>query len=103
MVKLIPYGIRRNCSGRMSLPSRRRPDKEHLRHIMIARFGRDELVLGESVPLPEGKFRYFRDIRQEMYRELIGLIRRHFGEQGAARIELAMEPGYIWRNTGLTG
>jgi len=74
-----------------------------LREVMVDRFGRNELVLGEFVPSPDGKFRYFRHIRQEMYRELIWLIRQHFGKESAAKTELAMEPEYIWRNVGLAG
>lgn len=66
-----------------------------LREIIIERFGRDELILGEFVPSPDGKFRYFRHIRQEMYREVVGLIGEFFGEETSLRIELAMEPPYI--------
>ena len=74
-----------------------------LREIIIDRFGRNELVLGEFVPSPDGKYRYFRHVREEMYRELIGLISEHFGERGISRTELSMEPDYIWRNVGLAG
>lgn len=67
-----------------------------LREIIVERFGRDELVLDEFVPSPDGKLRYFRHIREEMYREISGFARKFFGEDSLAKIELAMEPEYIW-------
>jgi len=66
-----------------------------LREIIIERHGRSGLVLGEFVPSPDGKLRYFRHIRQEMYREMIGFIREFFGEETRSKIALAMEPEYI--------
>jgi spore photoproduct lyase len=72
-----------------------------LREIMVERFGRGELTLGEFVPSPDGKIRYFRHIREEMYRKIIGMMQKVLGPEIASRIELAMEPEYIWDNIGL--
>jgi hypothetical protein len=72
-----------------------------LREIMIERFGRTELVLGEFVPSPDGKHRYFRHIREEMYREITASFREYFGERIVEKIQLAMEPDYVWRNVGV--
>jgi spore photoproduct lyase len=72
-----------------------------LREIMIDRFGRSELILDEFVPSPDGKFRYFRHVREEMYREIVAFIGEFLGEGVAAGIELAMEPEYVWENAGL--
>ncbi|NQU08460.1 MAG: hypothetical protein HQ583_07860 [Candidatus Abyssubacteria bacterium] len=74
-----------------------------LREIILERHGRNELALGEFIPSPDGKMRYFRHIREEMYRELVGLIRESFGEGCVNRIELAMEPEFIWESVGLSG
>ena len=72
-----------------------------LREIMIERSGRTELVLAEFVPSPDGKYRYFRHIREEMYREVMALFREFFGDTISQKIELAMEPEYVWRNLGM--
>jgi spore photoproduct lyase len=80
--------------GAFRFPSR-------LREIMIERFGRNELVLAEFVPSPDGKYRYFRHIREQMYREIASLFRDRFGETISPKIELAMEPEYVWRNVGI--
>lgn len=72
-----------------------------LREIIIERWGRTELVLDEFVPLPDGKLRYFRHIREELYREMIALLSGSFGEEIKSKIKLAMEPAYICRNIGL--
>ena len=72
-----------------------------LREALVDRFGLGELVLGEFFSSPDGKLRYFRHIREEMYRELIGMLEKCFGPQTLSKIELAMEPEYVWRNVGL--
>jgi spore photoproduct lyase len=69
--------------------------------IIRERFGRMELTLGEFVQGPDGKVRYFRHIRQEMYREVVRMLRERCGPQILARTELSMEPVYIWQGTGL--
>ncbi|RJP17687.1 MAG: hypothetical protein C4520_15860 [Candidatus Abyssobacteria bacterium SURF_5] len=69
--------------------------------VMRARFGRDELVLAEFVPGPDGKMRYFRHIREEMYREIIGFFRERNGDKIIEKIELSMEPPYTWEGAGL--
>ena len=73
-----------------------------LREVMVSRFGRSELVLGELVPAPDGKLRYFRHVREEMYRELTAIACDCFGPEILSKIELAMEPEYVWRNVGLS-
>lgn len=72
-----------------------------LREIMLERFGRNELTLGEFVPSPDGKLRYFRHIREEMYRALVVMIEEMLGPATLPKIELAMEPEYVWKNVGL--
>lgn len=72
-----------------------------LREIMIERSGRTDLVLAEFVPSPDGKYRYFRHIREDMYREVTALFHHIFDEGILPKIELAMEPEYIWQNTGM--
>jgi spore photoproduct lyase len=72
-----------------------------LREIMVERFGRTELALGEFLPSADGKLRYFRHTREEMYREIIGMLRQCFGDESLSKIELAMEPEYVWENVGL--
>ena len=92
---LAPEGIHSIVFGGFRFPPR-------LREIMVERFGRDELSLGEFVPSPDGKFRYFRHIREEMYRALIGMIQKAFGHEILSKVELAMEPEYVWENVGLS-
>ena len=73
-----------------------------LSEILVARLGRDPLVLGEFVLSPDGKLRYFRHIREEMYRYLIGMFRDRCGKDYLRKIALAMEPEYVWKNVGLS-
>jgi spore photoproduct lyase len=70
--------------------------------IMRERFGRNELVLGELVPGPDGKVRYFRHLRQEMYREMLRMFRERCGSSIIQKIEFSMEPDYIWKGAGLS-
>jgi spore photoproduct lyase len=69
--------------------------------LMRERFGRMELTLGEFVPAPDGKMRYFRRIREQMFRELIDLLCKRCGQSIRPKIELSMEPEYIWSGVGL--
>jgi len=68
--------------------------------IMCKRFGRNEITLGELIPGPDGKMRYFRHIRQEMYREVVNLFVKSCGDSIIQKIELSMEPAYVWKSAG---
>ena len=46
----------------------------------------------------DGKLRPFRSIRLESYRIIIDSIREHFGD---IRVELSMEPVWVWKHLGL--
>lgn len=56
--------------------------------IIRERFPKSWLRLEESVPSRDGKYRYFKLLRLEMYRKIIGWLRRAFP---GLRIELCME------------
>ncbi len=49
----------------------------HLRDIVRRRFPRSSVPYGEFVPGNHGKLRYFRPIRDEMYKKMLGWIRAH--------------------------
>jgi spore photoproduct lyase len=69
----------------------------HLLDVMRERFGRNELILGEFISGSDGKMRYFRHIREEMYRQLVSMLQRRLAASITSKIELAMEPGYVWK------
>lgn len=68
--------------------------------LMRKRFGQNEIVLGELVPGPDGKMRYFRHVRQEIYREVTNMFRDRCDASILQKFELSMEPDYIWREAG---
>ncbi len=64
-----------------------------LKEVMQARFPDDPLTRGEMVQGPDGKYRYFRTIRQEMYSS----IRRKVGEVDPKLfLYLCMETRHMW-------
>jgi spore photoproduct lyase len=64
-----------------------------LKRTMRERLPRTRLLAAEQVPNPDGKLRYFQPLRIEMYRKMLGWIRR-----GAptAKVYLCMESKHVW-------
>ncbi len=73
-----------------------------LRPLIHQRFPGSRIAAQEMVRAPDGKLRYFRHIREEMYRYLIGMFRDRCGKDYSGKIMLAMEPEYMWRSVGLS-
>ena len=65
-----------------------------LKRAMRRRFPRTELLTGEQVLCPDGKLRYFQPLRVEMYRKMVGWIRR---AAPTVKIYLCMESKEVWR------
>lgn len=67
-----------------------------LKGIFEDRFPASRLPLGELVPGRDGKLRYFKPLRLELYRRIVDLLR----ESGGGKIPLyfCMENGGTWRN-----
>jgi spore photoproduct lyase len=65
----------------------------HLRDLVRKRFPRSKVSCGEFVPGHHGKDRYFRPIREEMYRKMRGWIR---AEAPEVFVYLCMENRYVW-------
>lgn len=63
--------------------------------IIRKNFPASRLPLGELVPGLDGKLRYFRPLREEMYRLVHGAIRRR---DRAVPVYLCMESPEVWRN-----
>jgi len=64
-----------------------------------------ELLLDEFVLCPDKKFRYFRVIRTNIYRQLLSLLHDFVKLDNPAdksdKIFLSTEPAYIWQDCGL--
>ncbi|MHC4943123.1 MAG: SPL family radical SAM protein, partial [Planctomycetota bacterium] len=65
-----------------------------MKGMIKARFPGTRLFLGEFVPCPDGKYRYFSKHRIEMYKVLLEEIRRYAPE---AAVYLCMEADHVWR------
>jgi spore photoproduct lyase len=65
-----------------------------LKRAMRERFPRTELLTGEQVLCPDGKLRYFQPLRVEMYRKMVGWIRR---AAPTVKIYLCMESKEVWQ------
>ena len=65
-----------------------------LKRTMRDRFPRTSLLTGEQVLCPDGKLRYFQPLRVQMYREMLGWIRR---AAPTAKIYLCMESKEVWK------
>ena len=59
-----------------------------LGHIIRERFPKSYLRLEESVPCGDGKYRYLKHLRIEMYQKIMGWLRIHFPD---LKIDLCME------------
>jgi spore photoproduct lyase len=65
----------------------------HLRDIMRSRFPKSRIPFGEFVPGHHGKLRYFRPIREEIYRRMREWITR---EAPGVMVYLCMESSLVW-------
>ena len=65
-----------------------------LKRAMRERFPHSRLLTGEQVLCPDGKLRYFQPLRVEMYRKMVGWIRR---AAPTVKIYLCMESKEVWQ------
>ncbi len=68
----------------------------HLREVMRERFPKSRIPYGEFVPAHHGKMRYFRPIREEIYRRMREWIGR---EAPRVWIYLCMESQVVWNQS----
>ena len=68
-------------------------DTPGLKRTMRQRFPRSQLLTGEQVLCPDGKLRYYQPLRVEMYRKMIGWIRR---AAPLVKVYLCMESREVW-------
>jgi spore photoproduct lyase len=64
-----------------------------LKRTMRIRFPGSRLLTGEQVLCPDGKLRYFQPLRVEMYRKMLGSIRR---QAPTVKVYLCMESKEVW-------
>jgi|LQYC01.1.fsa_nt_gi hypothetical protein len=64
-----------------------------LKPIIRERFPQSKILCGELLPGPDGKFRYLKTLRVEMYRKIVGWIRAYDPKQF---IYLCMESPEVW-------
>ena len=76
----------------MSMGSLRFPPA--LKDVVRARFPKSRLMYAELVPGTDGKMRYFKPLRAEMYTKMLAWIRRHTADTG---LYLCMESQEIWQ------
>jgi spore photoproduct lyase len=68
----------------------------HLRELIQKRFPESRILYGEFVPGHHGKLRYFRPIREEMYRKMRSWIRAAAPD---VFVYLCMESGVVWERS----
>lgn len=76
----------------MSMGSLRFPPA--LKDVVRERFPKSRLMYAELFPGTDGKMRYFKPLRTEMYAKMLGWIRRHTADTG---LYLCMESQEIWQ------
>jgi spore photoproduct lyase len=76
----------------MSMGSLRFPPA--LKDVVRARFPKSRLMYAELVPGTDGKMRYFKPLRADMYAKMLAWIRRHTADTG---LYLCMESQEIWQ------
>ncbi len=86
-------------------------DKIHTISLSLLRFTKKQfkqlvdrksnIVWPEMVLCPDGKYRYSRPIRIEIYKNLVELLKKYFGNSIVNKIYLAIEFDYIWKACGL--
>jgi spore photoproduct lyase len=64
-----------------------------LKRAMRERFPGTRLLAAEQLPSPDGKLRYFQPLRIEMYRTMLGWIRR---SAPTVKVYLCMESKHVW-------
>lgn len=64
-----------------------------LKRAMRERFPGTRLLAAEQLPNPDGKLRYFQPLRIEMYRTMLGWIRRR---APTVKVYLCMESKHVW-------
>jgi DNA repair photolyase len=62
---------------------------------------KSKLLWPEMVSCPDGKYRYSRPIRVEIYTKIIEMFKKYFGSSITKKIYLATEFDYIWHSCGL--
>jgi spore photoproduct lyase len=67
-----------------------------LKPIIRKRHPRSSVLQGEFIPGLDGKMRYFKPIRVEMYHFVIEHLKRWYGDRG---IYLCMESDEVWRES----
>lgn len=65
----------------------------NLKEVIHQRFPRSKIIYGELVPGIDGKYRYFKTIRQDIYRKMISWLKTYSSEQ---MIYFCMENPEIW-------
>ena len=90
-VREIFRAVRPNSIAWISLGALRFPP--HLRELVRKRFPGSKVTCGEFVPGHHGKMRYFRPIREEMYRKMSSWIRE---EAPGVFVYLCMETRFVW-------
>lgn len=79
-VSWLSLGVLRNTPG--------------LKRAMRERLPRTRLLVAEQVPNPDGKLRYLQPLRIEMYRKMLGWIRR---SAPTVKVYLCMESKHVWQ------
>jgi spore photoproduct lyase len=64
-----------------------------LKPIIQRRFSQSDIVYGEFIPGLDGKMRYFKPLRTQLYRRMVEMIRRRAEE---AMVYLCMEDDQVW-------
>jgi len=64
-----------------------------LKPVIQERFPQSKILLGELFPGPDGKFRYLKSLRVEMYRKIVGWIREY---DPGVFIYFCMESPEVW-------
>jgi spore photoproduct lyase len=67
-----------------------------LKPIIERRFSMSRILGGEIIQCSDGKMRYPRIIREELFRKMNGFIRKH---SERVPVYLCMEPSLVWKNT----
>lgn len=67
-----------------------------LKKIIQARFPQTKIIYDEFVLGPDGKFRYFRPLRLDLFRQAVTMIRRWGGD--AIPLYLCMEGSAVWKD-----
>jgi spore photoproduct lyase len=66
-----------------------------LEKVIKERFPKSDILINEFVPCVDGKMRYFKPLRIGIYRNIIGMIRRHAPN---LKITLCMETPEVWES-----